>query len=105
MIESIAAALGVKKGVLVAGLVGAVIATLIGPRRHWVHRITTFVVGFSTAVYLTEPLLAYLQADTMRYGAGMGFLVGLFGMTIADKLLHLIQELNLQTILSWFKRG
>lgn len=105
MLEELAAALGVKKGVIVAGMVGSAVAMLIGPKRHWVHRLSTFVVGFAAAVFLTGPLLVYLKADSLQYGAGLGFMIGLFGMTIADKMLHIIQELNLQTIAGWFRRG
>lgn len=104
MLDSIAAAIGVKKVVALAAFVGALIATLIGPKRKWRDRAVAFLVGFFAAVYLTGPVVTYFELKTVDYEGGVGFMLGSFAMTIADKALMLIRDLDFAAISSIFKK-
>lgn len=105
MLDSLATAIGVKKGVALAALIGALVATLIGPKREWRERAVTFVVGFSAAVYLTHPVVSYFELKAADYEGGVGFMLGCFAMTIADKALMLIRDLDFAAVSSIFKKG
>jgi hypothetical protein len=105
MLDSIAAAIGVKKGVALAAFVGALIATLIGPKREWRERAVTFIVGFAAAVYLTHPTITYFELNAEAYEGGVGFMLGCFAMTITDKTLMLIRDLDFSAVSSIFKKG
>ena len=111
MLDQIAAALGVKKGIALAALIGAFLAALIhrrlqssdGAKRSWLELFLTMMVGFFASVYGTEPLLAYLEWAG-KFEHGVAFFVGLFAMAIIDKLLSLIKTVDGEFIKSLFKR-
>lgn len=111
MIDSLAAFLGIKKGVLVAAAVGAFLAALIRSRlqdrekepRSWLEVFITMMGGFFAAGYTTGPLLSYLEW-TSQYESGVAFFIGLFAMAVVDKLLSLLKGLDLEFIKSVFRR-
>lgn len=105
MLDGIATAIGVKKGVALAAFIGALIATLIGPKRQWRERAIAFVVGFFAAVYLTHPTVSYFELKAADYEGGVGFMLGCFAMTISDKALQLIRDIDFSAVSSIFKKG
>ena len=104
MLDSIATAVGVKKGVVIAAFIGAALASLIGPKKDWRAKTLSFLVGFASAVYLTSPVLSYFDLKAGDYEGGIGFMLGLFGMSLADKALTLIGDITGASIASLFKR-
>lgn len=105
MLDQIATAVGVKKAVALTAFIGAMVATLIGPKRAWRDRAISFIVGFAAAVYLTHPAVAYFELKAEDYENGVAFMLGCFAMAIADKVLHLIRDIDLSAFSSIFKKG
>ncbi len=111
MLDQIAAALGAKKGVVVAAGIGAFIAALIKSRlqdrdkepRSWLEIFITMFGGFFGSVYATEPLLAYLEWKS-NYEHGVAFFVGLFAMTLIDKILSMIKVLDWELVKGFFRK-
>ena len=111
MLDQIATALGVKKGIVVAALIGAFLAAMIKSRlqdpdkqsRSWLELFVTMMVGFFASVYGTEPLLAYLQWQS-QYEHGVAFFVGLFAMAIVDKALVLLKGLDWELLKGLFHK-
>ena len=111
MLEELVAALGIKKGIVLAAAVGAFIAALIKSRLQdrdkeassWPEIFITMVSGFFASVYGTEPLLGYLEWKS-QYEHGVAFFVGLFAMTIIDKLLSLIKTVDAEFIKGLFRK-
>tara|TARA_R110000868_G_scaffold19561_1_gene84203 strand:- start:957 stop:1283 length:327 start_codon:yes stop_codon:yes gene_type:complete len=105
MLEQIAAAVGIKKIVLIAGLAGAVISLrFVSEVNTWWSRITLVICGTAFASYATPALAEWLVASE-RVESGLAFAIGLFGMSLAGALLAAIKEAKLaEAISSWFKR-
>lgn len=109
MLDQLAAAIGVKKGILIAAATGALLAALIRSRlkeretRQWLELFVTMMVGFFASVYGTEPMLEYLEW-TGKFEHGVAFFVGLFAMAIIDKLLSLLASLDGDFIKWIFRR-
>ena len=111
MLDQIAAAIGAKKGVIIAAAIGAFLAALLKSRlqdpqrekRSWLELSATMMVGFFASVYGTGPLLSYLEW-TSQYEHGVAFFVGLFAMAIVDKLLSLIKTVDGEFVKSIFRR-
>ena len=99
MLDSIAAALGVKKAALIAGFIGAALSAAMGPKRTRIERTFTFLCGFGFAIYLTAPLIQFFKLEAGAYEGGIGFVLGLFGMTISDAIYKFIKETNWSDIL------
>lgn len=85
----------------VAGLLGAIASARWAPAgaRKW--EIVTGIIGaWFAAVYLTDPVVAWLQLGGMRgvqYGAA--FLIGLFALNIAGAAMDLIRSGRLVALL------
>lgn len=81
------------KAVIVAGFIGGLISLSfidgMGPKR----RLVALLTGIAMAHYLT-PLIAFL-ANEDKYQETIGFLVGLFGMSICAAIFRAIQQSNL----------
>jgi len=97
-------ALGIKAGVIVAGLSGGILRGL--SRRRYTTReiIASPICGAIAAAYLTEPVLFYLRAINWPLPAqdvaamnATAFVVGVCAMWIAD--------LFFEAMLRWVKGG
>lgn len=99
MLDSLAGALGIKKAVLIPAAIGAGLAVMMGPRRTWPERLTTFLVGFFVSVYGTSPLVTLLGGAPGEYLGGVGFVLGLFGMATADAAWRMIRDTDLAGII------
>ena len=104
MLDSIATAVGVKKGVVIAAFIGALLASFLGPKKDWRAKTLCFLVGFAAAVYITGPLISYFELKAGDYEGGIGFMLGLFGMSLADKALTLIGDIDGASIRALFTR-
>lgn len=87
MIDSIAATLGVKATTLGAALAGSAVSAIRASHLKPWERVTTFLVGFSSATYLTDPLIRWLNLGAGNYEHGVAFVLGLFGMTIVEAVM------------------
>lgn len=105
MLNELAAAIGVKKAVVVAAFIGSIVAMLIGPWRKWTERAINFGVGLPSALYLTHPLVTHFELRANEYEGGVGFMLGCFAWVIADKFVQLIRDAEFSSLLSIFKRG
>lgn len=105
MIEQLAAALGTKKLIMIAGMAGAIISLkFVAEVDNWWSRVTLVVCGTAFASYAT-PALGEWLAVSERVESGMAFAIGLFGMSFAGAILSALKEAKLaEAISSWFKR-
>jgi uncharacterized membrane protein len=105
MIDQLAAALGTKKLIMVAGLVGAVISLkFVSEIDSWWSRITLVICGTAVASYATPALGEFLSVSE-RVESGMAFAIGLFGMSFAGAVLTAFKEAKLgEAIATWFKK-
>ena len=110
MLDQIAGALGVKKGIVVAAFIGAFLAALIKSRlqdrekepRSWLEIFVTMMVGFFASVYGTDPLLTWLDWKS-QYEHGVALFIGLFGMALVDKALALLKGVDWDLLKGWRK--
>ena len=106
MLEHIAAALGAKKTVLIAGFLGAVLSLKFVTEESgtWHARVLMAIAGTLCAAYATPALADLLQASE-KVENGLAFALGLFGMTFAAAVLRALREMKIaEAIATWFKR-
>lgn len=72
---------------------GSFVALLVTQRPGWLHVFTLFVVGQITALYWTEPMVAWF-GWTMAAYRPFGFIFGAVGMLIWGGILSLVQQLH-----------
>lgn len=71
-----------------AGFFGALLAAFMGHGKSVKERLIGFAVGFAFALFLTEPTLTFFKLSSTTYGGGAGFVLGFFGMTMADAVMN-----------------
>ena len=105
MIDQLAAVLGTKKLILIAGLVGSIISLrFISEVTTWWSRTTLVICGTFITSYATPALSEWLTVSE-RVETGMGFVIGLFGMSMVAAIMAALKEAKLgEAISSWFKR-
>jgi len=87
MLESLATALGLKKtSVIAPAFIGALVAAIRASHLNPWQRVTTFLVGFGAATYMTHPVLAWFKWED-GFEHGVAFVLGLFGMTVVEAIL------------------
>lgn len=91
MVETLAA-IAAKLKPFIPGLLGAFLAALTGPQRSRALRAIEFAFGFCSSLFLTDPALDLLALSPDKYSGGIGFLLGYFGMTIAQAILRATSE-------------
>jgi hypothetical protein len=99
-IHDVLDALGIKAGVVIAGLSGGILRGLSSGRGYTTREmIASPVCGALAAAYLTEPALYYLQAVRWPLPAGdaaamnaTAFVVGICAMWIADWVFAIISR-------------
>lgn len=99
MLDAVAGALGVKKAVLIPAVIGAALAVALGPKRDWPERLTGFMAGFFVSVYATGPVVTWFGGAPGDYLGGVGFVLGLFGMSVADALWRAVRDTDIAGIL------
>lgn len=89
--DAFLASLGIKKAALVAGFVGGLISLRFFDGLTSSQKFATAVSGAASANYLTDPTIAHF-ALTVGYEGGIGFAIGLFGMSVAAALVRLVKD-------------
>jgi len=107
MFESISAAAAALKTSLGASAVGALISVFFADKA--LGRVTRFamaVAGFAISVYLTPHVMTFLEISA-KYEPGVGFLTGMFGMSVMSRVASFIKHLDLNRLVDrWFgKKG
>lgn len=88
---------------LIPGILGSGLAAFMGPKRGWQDRLIGFLVGASFATYCTIPFLTYFKLAHESYAGGVGFVLGFFGMSIADAALRLFREIDWKELFELIK--
>lgn len=82
--------LDATKSVLLAGFLGSLLSMGFVDGLGWKQRVTATASGIVLAYYVS-PLIAFLFNEE-KYQATIGFLVGLFGMSICAAIFRAIQN-------------
>ena len=103
-------ALGIHKASAIAGAVGAGLAALQGRNRTRVERSLNFIAGFAVACWLPGLVISsFALKETPSFYGGLGFFLGLFGMSLCDALMQAgkhFRDLDWKAIMeSWLKKG
>lgn len=88
---------------LIPGILGSALAAFMGPKRGGVDRFVGFLVGASIATFCTLPVLEYFKLAHESYAGGVGFVLGFFGMSIADAGLRVFHGIDWNGILDIIK--
>jgi len=106
MIDDLAAALGIKsKGVVLWGLIGALLSMYFAqPGMHWLTR-AVYCAGGAACAYAGAPALAeYFTLSEAATGA-VGFVLGVFGMSLLAALQTVLRESKFaEQLATWLKR-
>lgn len=97
LLETASNSLDTTKMVIIAGFFGGILSVGFVGDMSWKQRVFAVLSGMIMAHYLS-PLIAFLfkEAD---YQETIGFLVGLFGMSICSALFRAIQASDLWALL------
>jgi hypothetical protein len=104
-INGIAEAIGVKVSTVIAGSFGAAVSMAVIKGPIW-YRFCLLLGGVATAAYVT-PLISHIF-DLINAESAIGFLVGMFGMSVTSAIIRTIQDVNFETLSeqlrAWFGR-
>lgn len=84
----------------IPGFVGAVLAAIIGPKRTRIERLAGFLIGFSISLYCTEPVIDFFNLSPFVYAGGIGFILGFFGMHVADVTIAILRGTDFVKLLT-----
>lgn len=106
MIEHLADALGIKgKGVLLWGLIGACLSMYFAqPGMHWLTRLV-YCSGGTACAYVGAPALAEYFALSVAATSAVGFVLGVFGMSVLGALQTVLRESKFaEQLATWLRR-
>lgn len=86
------AALGIKKVALLAGLVGGIVSLRFFEGLTNSGKAMTAIGGAAFANYLTTPVVSFFKVSPGDFDGGVGFALGLFGMSVAAAAVKMIRE-------------
>jgi hypothetical protein len=90
----------------ISGAAGALVFVVReGPRLGWKMRGVTVATGAVVAHYLTHPVIVVFNLSNIDPGGGTGFLLGLFGMSLAGAGLKLIRDIDWALVRGLFPGG
>lgn len=98
--DGIASALGMKA---VAGFLGGVVSLRFFEGLTLQGKFWTVGGGMVMAFFLTHPIMDYFKWNAEHYEGGVGFIVGLFGMSIAAAAIKVVTDS--EVLKSWLKRS
>lgn len=98
--EVVTALLAIKWKALIAGTIGAVLSLRFFDGLNMQDKFTTAAGGAASANYLTEPAMQFFGLTPATFEGGLGFIIGLFGMSIAAAVVRTIRDTNWA---EWFK--
>lgn len=84
----------------VAGLAGALVGLKFAPGATWHERLFSVAAGAAISVYAGPITAEQLALTSEGARMGLGFGLGMFGITIADVLARTIRDLKLGEIIS-----
>lgn len=85
---------------LIAGVIGAAVSLKFAPEMSTWEKVTTVATGACMAQFITDPLSAYFSFQVYR--DSIGFLIGLFGLSLCAAILKVVKETNLSQVLTDF---
>lgn len=88
----------------VAGFAGAVVALRGAPGTTWLSRLFHVSCGLAIAGFLTGGLAEFFGVQTVGMQSGLAFMLGLFGMNLADAVTTAIRETKIVDILPWRRK-
>ena len=91
MIDSIAAALGIKT---IAGFIGGLLSLRFFDGLTFAGKLWTVSGGMAMAFFMTQPIMTYFEWRADKYEGGVGFIIGLFGMSIAAAGMKAITDIE-----------
>lgn len=101
MMDSLLQALGLMKGEVLSGFIGSVLSLRFYRDLGVWGKVTTFVGGWATAIFLTQPALTWFKLTPPEsYTGGIGFVVGLFSMSIASAVAKVLRDTEWARIIS-----
>jgi hypothetical protein len=99
MIDWLCATLGINKSAFLSGLLGGLFSLRWVPQVGWVGILSAIVFAGVVANYVTRPVYQWLAIQSLHEG-GVGFLVGLFAMSMAGACFKALGELQLGPMLA-----
>jgi hypothetical protein len=96
-VEGVLTYLGVNKSAALSGLVGGLMSLRWVPECNWFYRTNTILSAGIMANFFTPPIYQYFKIAGMGEGA-VGFIIGLFSITILAAAFKILQESQLHQI-------
>lgn len=90
-VDSLLAALGLKKGAVIAGLLGALISYRFFKELEWKERTITVFSGLVIAVYC-GPMVAEMVKASEKMEMGITLLVGALGVSVLSAIVKALPE-------------
>ena len=97
-IDWLCLALGINKGAFLSGLLGGVFSLRWVGEVGWTARGTTVLFGGLAANWGATPVYTWFAVKGL-HEAAVGFLIGLFAMSLTAAIFKAVMELNLTTML------
>ena len=90
---------------LTPGLVGALIGLRWAPGATWVQRVVNVVSGSAISAYMGPVVAEWLSLTSPAMQSGLGFALGLFGISVATVAMEGLRTLKLGEIAAdWLRR-
>lgn len=100
MIDYVVAAVSAKKlSVLLAGFLGGVISLRFFDNLKLHEKLGVAVAGAVSASYITPSIVSYFALTAETHEGGVGFLIGLFGMSITSASISVIKSTDWAAII------
>ena len=97
--------IGVKLTTVIAGGFGAAVSMAVIKGPLW-YRFCLFLGGVASAAFMTP--LAVHYADIQKAESAVGFIIGMFGMSVTSAIIRTLQDVNFETLSeqlrAWFGR-
>lgn len=98
-IDWLCLALGINKGAFVSGLLGGVFSLRWVAEGGWLLKSTTVLFGGLAANWWTGPVYSWFGIKGL-HEAAVGFMIGLFAMSLTAAIFKAITEANLASALA-----
>lgn len=83
---------------IAAGLLGALAGLKFAPGITWPERLFNVVCGMSCAVYISPAVGELFNLLTPYKQAGLSFLIGMFGMSIAAAIMQGVRDIQVAVV-------
>ncbi len=90
---------------LLAAVLGALVGLRFAPGISWAERAANVFCGLLLAAFIAPALVEWLRINSAGMQAGLSFVVGLFGLSLAAAILQGIRETRWAEIITgWISR-